>query len=462
MAKEMISYDYEETDEYDEEEIEGYSEDDEYIDDSELIEDYDDYEEVTDNGFISDTGDVVVMDTDDKEDGFELIYVDIDKIAIVRRIRQTKNVDGLARSIKSTGLLSPIIICPTATKGYYVLVDGLRRLLGCAKSGKKRVPCVLNKKVTTTEIPILEAMYNQSQYYTINEMVDYINYLEKEKGIMSASMIEYLLQMNSGDYTKLKDILNDNDEDIVEKLFAEVYNIEQAFKKLEQRRKRESAEERDNKRAAQVYGNEKASGIDVVAESGEIGEGESFKLDWDATKLDEGLEEESLDKMVEEGNKLKAFQPHVQKTGQREYIDPAIKKAVLARDNFTCACCKRGGESFVDILDFHHILPVFLGGEDSVDNGIMACVACHRLIHLYSTGDLTIPREKSTEEISKMSEEEQVLYNDEQMRFKRVIKLGSVIREGIEKKGISREQYKKEHPNTGIGRNKPGEEQKRA
>ena len=56
-------------------------------------------------------------------------------------------------------------------------------------------------------------------------MINYIDYLEKEKGILSASMIEYLLQMNSGDYTKLKDILNDDDDDIVSKLMDGTYTI---------------------------------------------------------------------------------------------------------------------------------------------------------------------------------------------------------------------------------------------
>lgn len=439
---------------------------DEYIDGTEVSEDeltteyFDDGDEV--NSFISDTGDVVIMDDDDNNDAFELIYVPIDKILIAKVIRKSKNVDGLARSVKSTGLLSPIIIGLTATEGIYVLLHGARRLLACAKAGKKVVPCVVNKNINTQEIPIITALYNQEQSYTMTEIVDFIDYLEKEKGIMSASMIEYLLQLNSGDYTKLKDILNDNDDEIVSKLFSGVYNIEQAFKKLEQRRKRESVEERENKKAEAVYGNAEESGINKVAGSGEVGTGDSINLDWDAGSLDEGLEDASLNNMVEEGSKMAAFKPHKQNVGQREYIDPAIKKAVLARDNFTCACCRRGGESFVDALDFHHILPVFLGGVDSTENGICLCLTDHKLVHLYSTGDLTIPKEKSQEEIDKMTEEERVIYNDEQMRFKRIVKLGMVIRKGIETKGISREQYKKDHPNTSIGRNKPGREQERA
>ena len=106
------------------------------------------------------------------------------------------------------------------------------------------IPCIINNKVSTPEIPILEAMYNHSQKYSIKEKIDYIDFLEKQKGIMNPSMIEYLLQMNTGDYTKLKDILNDNDEDIVDKLLNGTYDIASAFRALEKRRKNETAEEK--------------------------------------------------------------------------------------------------------------------------------------------------------------------------------------------------------------------------
>ena len=55
-----------------------------------------------------------------------------------------------------------------------------------------------------------------------------------------------------------------------------------------------------------------------------------------------------------------------------------------------------------------------------------------------------------------MTDEERIIYEDEQRKFKRVVKLGDVIRKGMAQRGINREQYKKEHPNNQIGRRKPG------
>lgn len=430
----------------------------------------DDEEPVIDKGaFINDTGNIVVQEaSDDVENGFEIVYLNIENIGITQRIRKMQSVDDLVTSIQSTGLLKPLMVAPTATEGLYVLLDGFRRIQACARAGKTRVPCIVNNKVNTPEIPILEAMYNHFRKYSIKEQIDYINYLETQQGIMNPGMIEYLLQMNSGDYTKLKDILNDGDPDIVVKLYEGAYDIATAFKKLEQRRKKETLEERENKKAAKVYDDEEESGADKIQGSGEEADGDALtdeqiqSLALNADTLDDDLEDTSISEMIEEDKNIEGFKPHKQKVGERETIDPAIRKAVMTRDNSTCACCKRGGQQYVDILDYHHVVPVHLGGVDSVDNGIMLCVACHRMVHLYATDDLHIDSALLQGEYDDLDENKKMRYpnaeifEDEKMRLKRIIKLGGRIRKGIAQQGLNREQYKKEHSNAGIGRRKPG------
>lgn len=406
----------------------------------------------THSDFISEDGSIVVMDESEKGDNFKFQYVDIENIAIVKRIRKnTTNVDDLVQSIKSTGLLEPLVVAPTATEGFYVLLAGFRRILACAKAGKRRIPCNINIKANTPEIPVLEALYNHSKKYNIKEIIDYIDYLEKQKGIMSASMIEYLLQLNSGDYTKLKDILNDNDEDIVSKLFDGTYTIETAFKKLEQRRKKESAEEKENKKAARVYEDEEESGASNIAGSGDeadsegLSEEEIKSLAISASDLD-NVGEENLEDLVEEGENIEGFKPHKQDYKERERLDPALRKAVLARDNNTCQICEIiSGQEFTEVLDVHHIIEVYLGGNDHIDNLITACTVCHKLIHLYGRGELHI------RPISELSEQEQ-------NRFKKIVKLGTVIRKGMVAKGMKKEQLKKADKAETIGRTKPGTE----
>ena len=415
--------------------------------------------------------------------GFDLKYIPINHIGITtNRIRKENNVEALVRSIKSTGLLKPIEVMPAFTEGQYILLDGWRRLNACAKAGKKMVPVIVNHKISTTEIPLIETILNQSLDYTVKEKLDAIDYFEKQKGIFNADMIEYLLQMETGDYTKLKDVMNDNDHDIVEKLLSGEWDIGTAFKKLEARRKKESAVEKENRKADKVYGNTEESGADLIEGSGELASDGSLtdeqieQLAINADEIDLNINEKSINQMIEEGKNIEGYQAHKQKPGEREFINPTIKKAVMQRDKATCQCCKHGGEEYVDVLDFHHVLPVFLGGEDSKENAVMLCVACHRLVHLYSTGDLVISKDLLAEsfedvvdkdkfvrdeEREKLTEEQQMeiaeyRWRDEQKRFKRIIYLGTVIRKGIAAKGMNKEEYKKQHSNARVGRRMPG------
>jgi HNH endonuclease len=425
--------------------------------------DIDSVAEVKTNDFIDSTGNIVVMSKGDINNTFTIEVLNYKNIAVSHRIRSGRNVEDLVKSIQSTGLLRPLMVAPLITEGQYVLLDGYRRLLACVRCGITNVPVVVNHRIKTTEIPVLEAMYNLNKPYNIKDMIDYIEYLEKEKGLRDPIVIEYLLALDSGDYSKLKDVLIDNDPDIVDKLLLGQLSIQQAFKALEKRRSKESRDEKDLRKATSVYANADENGISDIEESGEVGEsGEALSEDQlksiaiDVNSLDSDLEDKSLDEMVEDSNNIKGFEAHKQKVGEREYIDPVIKKSVLARDNFTCKCCLNGGESYVDILDYHHIVPVFLGGADTPDNGITLCVACHRLVHLWGTGDLYLPKEKTSVELSEMTEEDKSRYKLELARFKRIVKIGDSIRNGIAKMGMNRQQYKKEHSNAGIGRRKPG------
>lgn len=419
--------------------------------------------DIQDNSFTDEFGNIVVQDKDGEN--FKLEYIPIQNIVVPnKRARKDAGVDELVTSIKNTGLLCPIVVAPLATEGTYVLIKGKRRLLALAKTGRKEIPCIVNTKIRTTEIPIIEVLYNHYRSYNIKEIIDYIEYLEKEKGINCGDTIEYLLQLNSGDYAKLKDVLTDNDPDIVNPLLQGQSTIDKAFKALEKRRKNETKEQQQQDKAEKVFGEPTESGLSGVKDSGEdagecnLTDEEIKDLNVSLNNLDE--EDKSLDEMVEDGKQMEGFEAHQQDTKHREHMDPAIRKAILARDNNTCRCCELGGESYLYQLDTHHVVPVFLGGKDEVDNGVTLCVLCHSLVHSWSTGDLQIPKSKSEEELKKLSTEEKVLYDFEQRRFKRVIKLGNYIREGMKVKGIKRDQLKKATYEANPGRNKPGQGQK--
>lgn len=419
--------------------------------------------------FISPTGNIVVQDvSSDTEDGFEIKYINIEQIAITNRIRKMESVDALVQSIKSTGLLEPLVVANTMTEDLYILLSGYRRIQACARAGKTRVPCIINTKVSTPEIPILEAMYNHQKRYSMKEQIDYIDYLEKEKGIMNPAMIEYLLQMNNGDYTKLKDILSDGDDDIITKLYDGLYDIATAFKKLEARRKKESREEKENKLADSVYGDEEESGVNQIEGSGEevddvpLTDEQIQALAINMENFEDDANNLDLTETVAEDDKLEGFEDHKQKVGERECLDPAIRKAALIRDRGVCQCCKLGGPQMVNNLDAHHVVPVSLGGADNVDNTIMLCLNCHRSVHMYATKDLTIDKALYKDSFDELDEESKILYQNEQifenlkLTYKKIVYLGGQIRKGMVQKGINREQYKKDHPNHEVGRRMPG------
>jgi len=60
----------------------------------------------------------------------------------------------------------------------------------------------------------------------------------------------------------------------------------------------------------------------------------------------------------------------------------ALRKACLARDNFTCSKC--GSVNIEENLDMHHIEHLGKGGSDSLDNVTTRCKwgDCHRGEHV--------------------------------------------------------------------------------
>ena len=58
----------------------------------------------------------------------------------------------------------------------------------------------------------------------------------------------------------------------------------------------------------------------------------------------------------------------------RKHLSPASKAALLERQGGVCAACGEPGESW----EYDHVIPLALGGEDSVANLEAVHTACHR------------------------------------------------------------------------------------
>lgn len=382
-------------------------------------------------------------------DAFDFAYIPIANIAITEgRARKTYNIDKLVMSIQNEGLLEPIVVAPTRTEGRFILVAGLRRLLACAKNGMKEIPACINNNISATDITIVEPISNHAKKYTIQEMVSYIEFLKKEKGIESSTLIEHLLDMESGDYNKLMDIIEDDDEKIVGELYGGQLTIQGAYRELEKKRKKTSKDELETARADKVYSNLEEYNVSEIRDSGETTSGNELS-DEEIKEIvgsfdNMDLEDVDGEDLRKEGDNVAGFKPHRQDPNDRERLDPKLRKAVLARDNNTCKICEQiSGQEYTEVLDVHHIVEVYLGGNDDIDNLITACTCCHKLVHLWGRGDLHVrPFEEMDEAEAK--------------KFKRVIKLGNIIRKGMADRGMKREQLKKMDNAETIGRRLKG------
>ena len=79
-----------------------------------------------------------------------IVNVPIKKIRIneskLRQVSAQKDVKRLKGSIKQHGVLVPLAVTAKDCFGYYILVDGLRRLLAAIALNLEVVPCYLTKK----------------------------------------------------------------------------------------------------------------------------------------------------------------------------------------------------------------------------------------------------------------------------------------------------------------------------
>ena len=56
--------------------------------------------------------------------------------------------------------------------------------------------------------------------------------------------------------------------------------------------------------------------------------------------------------------------------------DQSLKKKAFERDDFICQKCKVQDKK-ARILEAHHIFPLFVNGEDNLNNIITLCSDCH-------------------------------------------------------------------------------------
>lgn len=387
--------------------------------------------------------------------------IPVENIVNVKRFRVVIPDKKLKESIAVNGVLEPIVVAPLKDDySKFALIDGAKRLNACKELDIDTIPCVYGHDWICKDLAYLEAMCNM---HTNWSGAEYINFVKKCKaeGIRNELVIESLCSMRPGDAHKALDILEDDDPTILGPLMNGKFDkseLETAQRKLDARRKKDEVAEKDA-----ALGGEDAEDTVLEGEGGFNGEITPYSADVDMDSFN-NVGDDTLGELKDEfarGKDVEGYGVHHQKVGERECLDPAIRKAAIAKANNMCLCCHLGGPSYVDCIDAHHIVPVYLGGEDSVENTAILCISCHRMVHLYGTGDLPLDPalQKDYEDLT---DAEKMLYPTEQnfvdarVKMRNIAKLGNIIREGAAAQKIKRDELKKEHPVGNLGRRMPG------
>lgn len=381
---------------------------------------------------------------------FEVVkpFISMEKIQITDIITPTnrtrkQGLKGLKASVGQFGVLVPPVVMRTENKKKYILINGVRRLYAAMKNGYKDVDVIVynfdDSVKAKKAIPILELILNQCEPYTVNELWDASNFLKERAVNASSEIIEYLLNLRPGEYTKLYDVMTSSETEmveVVEQLKDGSITIDQAYKKLDAIRKKLSRQELLSQKDELQIGGDVGGfkdALETLQDSAQPVERERLDDDEIQSLLNlascnmnnaDVVDISDLDK-TSELRKVKR-----QDTRERHPVDPALRKARMIKDNFTCQCCLDiSGEEHMYVLDFHHVVPVSLGGVDSIENGITLCLNCHQLVHLYAVGDLFL-------DINTLDKESVA-------KFKRILSLGNVIVDGMRKLNVSKESYKK-------------------
>lgn len=363
-----------------------------------------------------------------------------------------ETMQGLTSLIGDMGVLDPIDVMTVPEESEdddykYVLLSGLRRVYGALKNGLEEIDAVVwdfKDKDRGSDVALyLGLLLNRTQKRSWGEIWHLYKVLEMKSPITPGTL-EYLLQMDSGDAVKLKDVMMCEYDECKEALLSGEKGLESCYKMLAKLRKEENRLEKDD-----------ATGVDKTLEAADEVVAEAVPerrlSDQDVLELldmaDGDIGDVSGDDFGELNTAADGY-VEAQKVGERHPLDPALKSAVLSRDDFKCSCCGFGGAAALGVLAVHHKIPVHCSGLDTLENLTTLCLNHHILVHV---------AERNGGKLQMTQEDFEKYSSEEQEALKRVLKLARVAVEANKRKGLSKEQVMEatsdavRHPMPGAG-----------
>lgn len=391
-----------------------------------------------------------------KKGSFILSYdedVDFDDISFAEATKESRKETylGLLKSVSEMGIVNPIHLMMTESysdwlsgdmeeefNGFkYIVIDGFRRIYSGVKNGLTSCHAVIwdfeDKDLGSQLITPLSLLLNKNQKHSWNEVWYLFGILELTAN-MSPGTLEYLLQLESGDAMKLKDIMTCDYPEVRDELLGNKKTLTQCYNMLQKLRKEEDQlAKEDTMGISEVETAEEI--IDKEGSSKDVLSDDEVREILDMSdNFDGDLSEEDFDALM--GNDIPDDR---QTVGERHPLDPALRKAVLTRDGYCCAITGMGKglpmEVALSILNVHHKIPVHCGGTDTMDNLITVCQDVHTLIHIIERRNGKLGMSK--EDFDNMDEHNQEF-------IKGVMKVARIAVEANRRVGNSSEKIKKE------------------
>lgn len=390
-----------------------------------------------------------------EKEHYTLNYVEavpIKKITISEPVKKGRKmtVRGLTQSVSELGVLTPIHVMKLETADLdddddddmpeYQLLKGTRRLYASVRNNLHTIPCIVwdfkNKDKGRQAALVLGLTLNRTQKRSWSEVWDLYGILEMQSQI-KPSTFESLFQLEGGDAMKLKDVMFSEYPEIKDELLANEKTLDQCYKQLQKNRKEEDKLDMEDKLGLadshedgkEIVGNNNNDNVelsnDEVLDLLEMGDSFGNEVSHDDFSEMEGM--------------FNTDQPEYQTSKNRKPLDPALKKKILDRDEYSCKCCGLHGPAFVGAMVVHHVIPVHCFGDkptsdpDQEDNLVTLCDACHLVLHcIERDGRLPITQEQF----------EEYEYAD-QLRIKNILHYARIAIVAGKRKGLTDEQRKK-------------------
>ncbi|ADQ08296.1 parB-like partition protein [Caldicellulosiruptor hydrothermalis 108] len=158
---------------------------------------------------ISSSGKEFETGSDGKENIEKIEEIDIDLIELSenqpRKIFNEEEIEELASSIKSVGLIQPLVVQKKGDK--YVLIAGERRLRACKMAGIEKVKCIVKEYENPLEIALIENIQRKDlnpyeKALAFKRLMDEFGYTQEELarrlGISRSKLANTLRILNLG------------------------------------------------------------------------------------------------------------------------------------------------------------------------------------------------------------------------------------------------------------------------